>query len=238
MKLATGLRIIRTVLFAALLVVFAVSIPAQAAEQVGSLTLRCTVKKEGTTIPLSGDTYALVRIADAQVSVSGGTVGVVYTVRPAYKAFDCDWVSLPTSQLRKVISDLASEARKHPGDWTTGVTDSEGTVRFGALYPGLYLVMRTEVASQNSRYVSEPFLTSVPEVVDNAVSYDVVSTPKFGWEEDPAPTTPPSKPPSPGLAQTGQLWWPVPMLVMTGLELIAIDLYRDRKKSGRLSRDA
>lgn len=198
MKLTTGLRIVRTVLFAALLVVFAASIPARAAEQVGSLTLRCTVKKGGATIPLSGDTYALVRIADAQVQVSGESTGIVYTVRPAYKAFDCDWTSLPTSQLRKVISALASEARKHPEDWTTGVTDSEGTVRFGALSPGLYLVMRTEVDSQNSRYVSEPFLTSVPEIVDSAVLYDVVSTPKFGWEEDPTPTTPPSKPSSPG----------------------------------------
>lgn len=233
MKFTKSLRIIGALLFAALFAVFAAAVPARAAEPVGSLTLRCTVKKGGKTIPLAGDTYALVRIADARVT--GG--GIVYTVRPEYKAFDCDWASLPTSQLRTKARALWEEARKHPGDWTTGVTDREGTARFEGLAPGLYLVDRTAAAAQNSRYVSEPFLVGVPEVVEGSVLYDVVSTPKFGWETDPVPTTQP-KPPSPALAQTGQLWWPVPMLTLIGLELIAIDLYRDRKKSGRLSRDA
>lgn len=233
MKFTKSLRVIGAFLLAALFAVFTAAVPARAAEPAGSLTLRCTVKKGGKTVPLAGDTYALVRIADARVTGGGA---IVYTVRPEYKAFDCDFSSLPTSRLRAKARVLWEEARKHPEDWTTGVTDREGTARFEGLVPGLYLVTRTAAAPKNSRYVSEPFLTSVPEIVEGSVLYDVVSAPKFGWEEKPVPTTQP-KPPSPALAQTGQLWWPVPLLTLIGLELIAIDLYRDRKKSGRLSRD-
>lgn len=217
-------------LLAALFTVFSLVIPALAAEQIGSLTLRCTVKKEGKTIPLSGDTYALVQIADAQVSVGGE---IAYTIRPAYKAFDCDWPSLATSQLRTQAVALEAETRRHPEEWTTGVTDLKGTAQFSELPPGLYLVMRTAAAAQNSRYVSKPFLVSVPERVEDAVLYDVVSTPKFGWEEKPNPTPTP-----PNLPQTGQLWWPVPLLFLTGVEMIAIGLYLERKKSRMLSRDA
>lgn len=45
----------------------------------------------------------------------------------------------------------------------------------------------------------------------------------------PKPTSPPgSKPPGSKLPQTGQLWWPVPMLASAGLLLIVIGLIRRR----------
>ena len=45
----------------------------------------------------------------------------------------------------------------------------------------------------------------------------------------PRPTPPPDNPPDdPKLPQTGQLWWPVPMLVSLGLLLIVIGLLRRR----------
>ena len=46
----------------------------------------------------------------------------------------------------------------------------------------------------------------------------------------PTPTPPPDKPPEdPKLPQTGQLWWPVPMLVCAGMLLIIIGLLRRRR---------
>jgi LPXTG-motif cell wall-anchored protein len=42
----------------------------------------------------------------------------------------------------------------------------------------------------------------------------------------PKPTPPPEKP---KLPQTGQLWWPIPMLVCAGLLLIIIGLLRRRR---------
>lgn len=41
----------------------------------------------------------------------------------------------------------------------------------------------------------------------------------------------PPKPDDPSLPQTGQLWWPVPMLLLAGLILLAIGLFR-RRRSG------
>ena len=52
--------------------------------------------------------------------------------------------------------------------------------------------------------------------------------------DDPTPEAPlppdPTKPtPSgPTLPQTGQVWWPVPFLLMTGLLLLAVGLFRRR----------
>lgn len=40
------------------------------------------------------------------------------------------------------------------------------------------------------------------------------------------PVNPPSKPPK--LPQTGQYWWPVPVLLASGLLLVAVGLVRRR----------
>lgn len=44
--------------------------------------------------------------------------------------------------------------------------------------------------------------------------------------EPPTPTTPPDKP---NLPQTGQLWWPVPMLLFAGLMFVVVGLIRRRR---------
>lgn len=44
--------------------------------------------------------------------------------------------------------------------------------------------------------------------------------------EPPTPTTPPDKP---NLPQTGQLWWPVPMLFFAGLMFVVVGLIRRRR---------
>ena len=52
--------------------------------------------------------------------------------------------------------------------------------------------------------------------------------------DDPTPEAPrppdPAKPTpgGPTLPQTGQVWWPVPLLLMTGLLLLAVGLFRRR----------
>ena len=42
------------------------------------------------------------------------------------------------------------------------------------------------------------------------------------------PPTEPGKPDQPSLPQTGQLWWPVPLLLVGGLLLVVIGLIRRR----------
>ena len=49
-------------------------------------------------------------------------------------------------------------------------------------------------------------------------------TPEAPLPPDPAKPTPGG----PTLSQTGQVWWPVPFLLMTGLLLLAVGLFRRR----------
>lgn len=58
---------------------------------------------------------------------------------------------------------------------------------------------------------------------------DEPGTPTESTAPSDGPTTPPDEPGTPGgpkLPQTGQLWWPVPVLITAGLTLIVIGLLR------------
>ena len=71
---------------------------------------------------------------------------------------------------------------------------------------------------------------SVPYLHNGEYKYEVTSVPKIDLEREVKPTTPPSPGGGGGkLAQTGQLWWPVPVLVCAGLACIAVGLFRRRR---------
>ena len=42
--------------------------------------------------------------------------------------------------------------------------------------------------------------------------------------KEPPPTPPPSPTPPPKIPQTGQLWWPVPVLMLIGMGLLAMGI--------------
>ena len=71
---------------------------------------------------------------------------------------------------------------------------------------------------------------SVPYLYAEEYQYDVTSQPKTDLEREVKPPAPPS---SGGggkkLPQTGQLWWPVPVLACAGLGCIAVGLFRRRE---------
>lgn len=98
----------------------------------------------------------------------------------------------------------------------------KGTAVFPNLEPGLYLVLQETPAPGYDK--CKPFLVSVPYLKDGAYLYDVDASPKVSLE--------PHKPPHGGggrLPQTGQLWWPVPVLVCAGLGSIVVGLLRRRE---------
>ena len=71
---------------------------------------------------------------------------------------------------------------------------------------------------------------SVPYLYADEYQYDVTSQPKTDLEREVKPTAPP--PSGSGgkkLPQTGQLWWPVPVLACAGLGCIAVGLFRRRE---------
>lgn len=76
---------------------------------------------------------------------------------------------------------------------------------------------------------SDPFLVSIPTVVNGTAAYQVVAEPKFSWDAKPSKPAVPSLKPDPSLPQTGQLNWPIPVLIAMGLSLILLGGWLQRK---------
>ena len=73
-------------------------------------------------------------------------------------------------------------------------------------------------------------LAGVPMEEDGVLRYDVDASPKVELEKEPEPTsTTPPAPTDPRLPYTGQLNWPVPVLTVLGLGLLALGLALRRK---------
>ena len=116
----------------------------------------------------------------------------------------------------------------------TPVTDlpkkvgEDGKATFSNLTFGLYLVVQKTAASGYGK--TAPFLVSVPYLYADEYQYDVTSQPKTDLEREVKPTSPPSPGGGGGkLPQTGQLWWPVPVLTCAGLGCIAVGLFHRRE---------
>lgn len=65
-------------------------------------------------------------------------------------------------------------------------------------------------------------------VTQEGITFVVTNTYDEDVPEPPVPPSNPEKPTPPGLPQTGQLWWPVPVLLAGGLLLIMIGVIRRR----------
>ena len=104
----------------------------------------------------------------------------------------------------------------------------DGKATFSDLTFGLYLVVQKTAASGYRKIA--PFLVSVPYLYRDEYQYEVTSQPKTDLEQEVKPTSPPSSGGGGGkLPQTGQLWWPVPVLACAGLGCIAVGLLRRRE---------
>ena len=105
----------------------------------------------------------------------------------------------------------------------------DGKATFSDLTFGLYLVVQKTAASGYRKIA--PFLVSVPYLYRDEYQYEVTSQPKTDLEQEVKPTAPPSSGGGGGgkLPQTGQLWWPVPVLACAGLGCIAVGLFRRRE---------
>ena len=232
---------------------------AAAAPLTGTLTLHCHYGSGAGAVPLAGDTYALVAVADAAVDEDGS---LLYTTRPEFAAWDCDWAGLTASQrhdaalqLQDAVLQLQDAVQDAlPESTPTGTTDANGDLTLRGLEPALYLVLRTSAAPGNVRYRMDPLLVSVPLPQDGCLTYEVTITPKFAGEgpaetpappaatpspapgASPAPTaapTPAPQPtaaPGPALPQTGQLNWPIPLLLVAGAALFMLGLALRRKQ--------
>ena len=127
----------------------------------------------------------------------------------------------------------------------------EGTYEFGWMYFGVKDVGKTytytieEVAGYDAHYTYNAMIYTLTIVVNQdeeteEISLDISCKDSEGndgievikfineYKDDPPPPTPT---PTPKLPQTGQLWWPVPVLAGIGIAAFLLGLSRRRRES-------
>lgn len=210
----------------ALLLLLCLPLSAAAAHPVPDLTrkgsITITMKYKGK--PVSGGTLALYRVGDVHEDDRN------YSFVPVKGLEALDYSDIQSPDLAKAAAKAVEE--KKIAAVKTVTIGSSGTAEFSDLALGLYLVAQKTAASGYKMTAS--FLVSVPYLEDGAYVYNVKADPKTDLEREvvPAPTEKPSTPSGGGkLPQTGQLWWPVPVLICMGLGCIAVGLIRRREGS-------
>jgi hypothetical protein len=105
--------------------------------------------------------------------------------------------------------------------YTQTQTVKDGKATFSGLSTGVYLIVQNKAANGFSKMGA--FLVSVPYMEDGEYQYHVTAAIKSELEREPEPTDPPpTEPGDPKLPQTGQLNWPIPLMVAAGLGFFVV----------------
>lgn len=201
-------------LLAALVMLLTIPLAASAHEvpqegRKGSITL--TMKYQGAAVP--GGELTLYRVGE--VSENDGNYDFVPTAE--FSGCVTEFEDITSAALAKQLADYAKT------DWAVAVktADGNGRVKFEDLEQGLYLLVQTKAAEGYEGIA--PFLVSVPQYVDGKYVYDVDAASKMETlQPEPEETTVPTSPPDDKLPQTGQLNWPVPVLICSGLLFLTL----------------
>ena len=142
----------------------------------------------------------------------------------------CISFSSALSTTYQSASIAANDMRQEFPDANIYVVDSLSA----SLGQGLLLYLAVQKTAPAGYGKTEPFLVSLPYLYEGEYQYDVASQPKTDLEREvpTKPTSPATNPTFPGgkkLPQTGQLWWPVPVLACGGLGCIVVGLFRRRR---------
>ena len=188
--------------------------------QDGHCSITITMTYKGKAVP--GGTLALYKVGDVQEDDGNYSFVPVKAIQSDISEFG----NIESSDLPGKLAKL--EMKLTPVTAKPVTIDKNGTVTFSNLEFGLYLVVQKTAASGYGK--TSPFLVSVPYLYKGEYKSHVTSQPKTDLEREVKPTTPPSSGGGGGkLPQTGQLWWPVPVLVCMGLGCIAVGLIRRRE---------
>lgn len=222
----------------------------------GSITFSITDPANGNGFP--GISMELIQVATLVPDGNGNNV-FKYTSafdnpRQTVVLTDISESDMGAREKAEALRNWANQNNIHG---TAAVTDASGKVSYPNLALGVYLV-RNYPVSENKESV-RPFLVTVPRLLNNEFVYDVDANgkpeaPDIGGETTEKKTEKETKKkketePSKGgktttsggggntsvtggrLPQTGQLWWPVPVLGAGGIILILIGIMRRRKNA-------
>lgn len=160
--------------------------------------------------PVSGGSLTLYRVGAVQEGDGNYSFGLTGD-------FAGSGVSLADLSSDTLAKKLAQYAENQKLSGRTETISTDGTVSFGDLELGLYLVVQTEAAK--GYHKADPFLVSVPMNENGTYLYEVDASPKVELAKAPKVTPTPEVTKDQKLPQTGQLNWPVPVMVVLGLLL-------------------
>lgn len=220
-----------TLLLSTALTAYAVNGASLDFSRTGSVTLTL---KDGDGNPVSGGEITLYQVATLYLDGAD----MAYTPTEAFADYIGE-LDVTDTSLAETLADYVA------GESISGTAleiGTSGTVSFGGLELGLYLV--TQTAESDNYETINPFLVTVPIDSDDEWVYDVDASPKVGTvtptePQDPGDPDDPGKPDEPNkskpdtptpttskttstLPQTGQLNWPVPLLGGCGVLLFAL----------------
>jgi hypothetical protein len=170
--------------------------------------------------------------------ISGGTL-TLYRVGEIHED-DGNYSFIPTGAFVNCVEEfedvqspalaqqLAAFAAEQKLIGNTEAVGDDGLATFVDLELGLYLVVQHTPAPGYSE--AEPFLIGVPQMENGMYCYDVDASPKVDVDRVPE-TTDDAFASGDKLPQTGQLFWPIPLLAILGLGLIILGISL-KKKSG------
>lgn len=218
-------RIVRVLMLAICIscLLSAVSVSAYAIDPIDlNASVSLTVEYVYGTTAISDAKVSLYRVADtdrwANFTLCGSFAGYSGSINGFETASDWD-------KAAKTLTAYASNLSLTPRDIKT--TDSNGLVRFSSgMTPGLYLVVLSPKTVDKTTYSANPCLVCVPgrDPDTEKPLYETVVIAKPNKN-----VVPPSTPPY--LPQTGQLWWPVPMLLCGGLFLLLVGAVKRRSRN-------
>ena len=208
------MRKIISALLAAAVLCLGIVLPAQARElpdpdRTGSITI--SLCYDGQV--LNSCSLTIRRVGQLVVGGADDQFGLTEPLREDGPALD----DLADPALAQALAELAGE--KQLPALTAEIKD--GLAIFPDLETGLYLVTQAPENACKGFAPIQPFLISMPQWMDETYVYELTASPKVPLVSEPV-TKPPATPSKPGdstLPQTGQLNWPVPMMILLGLSL-------------------
>lgn len=180
-------------------------------------SIQITMKYEGNYI--SGGNLTIYKIAN--VDVTNGEYNFVLT-----DSFANSGKSLENIQSSELASSFYTYAKQNSIFGITKEIDDNGNVNFSDLDLGLYLLVQEKGANGYNKV--SPFMVSVPIQENGEYVYNVDASPKIELEKTKEPSDMPDNPKndtpenSSDLPQTGQLNWPIPVLVVSGIVIFII----------------
>ena len=152
----------------------------------GSITVSTQAEAPNGSITLTGDTFAIAKVASAEVAWDYGTPSVSYSTDSAFSELGISWSNATAEDLRyaaHTANRIAALGELYRAEQTVG--KGQAAITFSGLDPGVYVMARTRTADSNRSVKCAPSLVSVPEVENGSATYDVSVTPKFEWAATP-----------------------------------------------------